>query len=63
MPGGSVTPIKWPSTAPFWRRPPAHSSRLHDRRGEKGTYRCGVWLVSEQTLDYAQKENEAAMRV
>lgn len=28
---------------------------------KKQPFRCGVWLMAEQALDYAQKENEAAL--
>ena len=28
---------------------------------KKEPFRCGLWLVPEQTLDYAQRENEAAL--
>jgi hypothetical protein len=29
---------------------------------KKQPFRCGVWLVSEDTLTIAQRENEAAIR-
>ena len=28
---------------------------------KKEPFRCGLWLLSEQALDYAQRENEAAL--
>lgn len=39
------------------RVPPVHLIAVE----KKEPYRCGVWALSEQTLNYSQRENEAAM--